>query len=167
MMIGASTNHAFSWDSYNALPADIQAIFDAYIGLFLTELTSANMDRENEWRRVMIQEHDASVGNPPFYEISAAERDRWEAKMTEMYDDYLDPLEAKGLPARALFEKLKELSAKYEAMYPPLGEAHMQKMLDYGYEVLHPGWPQPVEAFDWLYEATGKDNISSPSIPAR
>jgi TRAP-type C4-dicarboxylate transport system substrate-binding protein len=166
MMIGAGTNHAMSYDSYNELPADLQAVFDKYIGEFLTSLTSLNMDRENEWRRVMIQEHDSNVGNPPFYELPAAERARWVDKMTEMYDNYLDPLEARGLPARACFDKLKELSAKYEAMYPPLSEVHLQKMLDYGYEVLHPGWPQPVEAFDWLYEATGKDNVSSPPVPA-
>jgi len=141
MMIGASTNYAMSRDTYNSLPKDIQAVFDKYSGVWLTELTGANMDRENYWRRQMIIEHDKKVGNPPFYMLPEEERNRWIETLTPLYDTYINKLEAKGLPARACFEGLKKLAAKYEEMYPPLGDAHIAKMKEYGYEAVYPGHP--------------------------
>jgi len=156
MMIGAATHYAMSQATYDELPADIQAVFDGYAGTFLTELTSSNMDRENEWRRTMLEEYDKQVGNPAFNNLPEAERERWKETAMPVINDYLDPLEARGLPARACYDKLVELSAKYEAMYPPLGDAHLQKMLEYGYEAVYPGWPTThPEGFEWLYEKTG------------
>jgi len=151
IMIGASTLYAMSWDTYNSLPKDIQAVFDKYSGVWMTELTSSNMDRENYWRRIMIEEHDKKVGNPEFYMLPNEERQRWIETLTPLYDDYIGDLEAKKLPARACFEGLKELSAKYEKMYPPLGTAHIAKMKEYGYEAVFPGWPPAYPAgFEWL-----------------
>jgi TRAP-type C4-dicarboxylate transport system substrate-binding protein len=151
MMIGASTCHGMSWDTYNSLPPDIQAVFDKYSGVWMTELTSANMDRENYWRRLMIIEHDKKVGNPPMYMLPEEERNRWIEHLAPLYDDYLQRLEDRGLPARACFEGLKKLSAKYEAMYPPMGDAHIAKIKEYGYEAVYPGWPPGYpEGFEWL-----------------
>lgn len=151
IMIGASTLYAMSRDSYNSLPQDIQEVFDKYSGVWMTELTSANMDRENYWRRTMIEEHDKEVGNPEFYMLPDEERQRWIDALTPLYDDYLGDLEAKGLPARACFDGLKVLSKKYEMMYPPLGDAHIGKMKEYGYEAVYPGWPPNYPAgFEWL-----------------
>lgn len=139
--IGATTINAMSWDTYNSLPPDIQAVFDKYTGLWLTDLTSANFDREDVWRYQWIQDYDKQRGNPPVYNLPAEERLRWMEASKVVRDKYVGELDAKGLPGTTLLNKLMELSEKYAAMFPRGSDAEYQMWQKYGKDSVFPGYP--------------------------
>lgn len=140
--ISAGGHYAMSWDTYNKLPKDIQAIVDKYSGPEMTKLMSANFGREEALQKQWTLEYDKKVGNPEPYKLPNDERNRWIEKITPMYETFITQREAKGLPARVTFNKIREISAKYEAMYPPGSDAERGMFEKYGAGCLFPGYPK-------------------------
>ena len=142
MTITAAMFYAMALDSYNNLPADIQAIIDKYTGEWMSKVATVNMDRENFWRYKQILEYDKEMGNPEVYMLPKSERDRWISMIQSLYDGIIDEMEAKGLPARATFDKIQELSAKYTAMYTPGSDAEYELWKEFGKDSVFPGYPE-------------------------
>ncbi|MFX1265502.1 MAG: TRAP transporter substrate-binding protein [Promethearchaeota archaeon] len=142
MTITAAMFYAMALDTYNDLPADIQAIIDKYTGEWMSKVATVNMDRECFWRYKQILEYDKEMGNPEVYVLPKSERDRWIELMEPLYDDIVGDKEAECLPARATFDKIKELSTKYAGMYPPGSDAEYQLWQEFGQDSVFPGYPE-------------------------
>lgn len=100
-------------DSYNSLPSDIKQIFDQTTGLEQSRSGGALVDANEKVVLSRILEYDKEKGNPEIYNLPQAERERWREAVAPVYEDWIAENEAKGLPARAFFEDLLQIAAKY------------------------------------------------------
>jgi len=100
-------------DAWNELPADIQQIFEETGGLAYSQRNGALFDTVDQEFRGIIEGYDKEVGNPPFYDISADERARWIAATAPIHDEWVNELEADGLPARALLDDANALAEAF------------------------------------------------------
>ncbi len=141
-MFGPSiTGYSMSLNTYNKLPADIQAVFDKYSGNWMNMVTNVNMERENWWRYDQMVEFDKKVGNQPVYNMPPAEAARLRKALEPIAEKLADDAEKKGLPAKAALARVKGLVAKYEAMYPKTSEAMWKLFAEYGQGYVFPGYP--------------------------
>jgi len=105
---------AMNWDSWNKLPPDVQEIFEELNGRFMAELTAENFDNAAAELRGTITELDRQAGKSEVYILPEDEFQRWiEVAAQPIYDSWIEDVEAKGLPARAVFEDALRLADKY------------------------------------------------------
>ena len=96
-------------DTWNRLPSDIQTIILETSDELIGKNTELLMAYEDEMVREM-----AAAGTT-LYSLSPDEMERWKEAITpECWDEYIDELEQKGLPARELFDRYVALVKKYE-----------------------------------------------------
>jgi len=102
-------------ESYNKLPEDIKRIFDELtpamelsreVGKYHWEVQSANTEK--------IKEFDKKVGNPPFYVLPEAERQRWIEVILPLREEWASEMEAKGLPGRAMLADAIAFAEQYK-----------------------------------------------------
>jgi TRAP-type C4-dicarboxylate transport system substrate-binding protein len=112
-MIGRYYPTLMHIESYNNLPEDVRRIFD--------ELSDPEQrtkeDNEIYWEYVVwvqeaIKEHDKKVGNPQWYTLPDDERQRWMKAVVPLHDMWLEEVEAKGLPGKAILEDAIALGKK-------------------------------------------------------
>lgn len=99
-------------DVWNSLPADVQKVFDETSMPQSRLCGEVFMDLEADAREVILA-YDKEVGNPPPYELPAAEKERWIKAVQSVYDEWLQSMEAKGLPGQALLEDTRKWVEEY------------------------------------------------------
>lgn len=100
---------------YNDLPDDLKKIFDEVTdGLRWSKQSGEAFEGFMANSVKLIKEHDAKVGNPPFYVLPDDERQRWLEKVLPVRDAFVSEMEAKGLPARAMLEDLIKFAEQYK-----------------------------------------------------
>lgn len=116
--------NAFNLDTWNELPSDIQDIILGLSDEFIDKTIEIMMAVEDKAAQTII----AAGGT--LYSLTHAEEARWRKAVTpECWDEYIDKLEQKGLPARKLFDRYIALVRKYEkeSKYIPAVERHKVK----------------------------------------
>lgn len=95
-------------DTWNSLPADIQKVFDevgaelpAYAGKYLDDRTQENL----KWSQ---DEHGLEIVS-----LSDADSKKWDDIVNAYQEAKIETLEKQGLPARAYFDRAKELVEQY------------------------------------------------------
>ncbi len=100
-------------DVWNKLPPDIQKIFDETTGFEASQHYGKLMDEADQQFRAMILDYDKKVGNPAIYSLPENERARWEDATSGVINGWVNGLEAKGLPAKAMMDDYRSLLQKY------------------------------------------------------
>ena len=91
-------------DAWNSLPPDIQKILDEASGLEYSMYSGGVWDATNEEFLPIVMDYDEKAGNPPIYYLPDDERARWKEAITPVYDEWVNEMEAEGLPGKAIFE---------------------------------------------------------------
>lgn len=102
-------------DAWNSIPSDLQEVIDGLSGLERSQHNGAIMDDTDRMFRGMIEEYDKEVGNPPFYDLTNEERDRWIAITESVRQDWVKDKEAKGIPAQEILDMTYALVKEYES----------------------------------------------------
>ncbi len=100
-------------DTWNSLPPDIQAVFNKYSGADYSAMVGKGNDEVQAKFEGVIREYDKKMGNPPIYELSPEESAAWDAKVKPIWDKWVNEVESKGLPGRALLDDAIKLRDKY------------------------------------------------------
>lgn len=95
-------------ESYAALPPDLQRLIDATTGPAKAREIGARWDAMEVPGKRYMQE-----GGVEIIELGAAERARFTEAAAGMVERRLAEAEAKGLPAREFFDRVRELAARY------------------------------------------------------
>ena len=95
-------------DKWNSLPKDVQQEMDN-MRVQQAMWTGAYMDNHvaeaNEWSK--------NVQNVEFIELTAAEKAKWDAKLSFVTDDWIKKANEKGLPGEAIVADIKTFAMMY------------------------------------------------------
>ena len=94
---------------YESLPPDLRKVIDELSGSWGAEFNGKVWD-QNE----LVGIEAVKKAGGTIYTLPAEERARWAAKLRPMEDEWVKTNEAKGLPARALLNDLREAIKKYD-----------------------------------------------------
>jgi len=100
-------------DTWNALPPDIQKIFDEVSEEQVKKAGEIWDKNEVEDAALVEKEYDMEI-----IRLSPEEKARWEEIITQVRDEKVAEVEAKGLPAREVFDEILRLVEKYNKLYP-------------------------------------------------
>jgi len=95
-----------SWDS---LPADIQKIFNDLDPWLFQRRIDILIETQNEY----IEK--AKQAEQTFYTLSDSERALWLDAAKPTHETWIETTEARGEPARAVYNELMRLIAKYKS----------------------------------------------------
>jgi len=98
-------------EKYNSLPPDIKAIFDRNIGILGSLLHGLRFERNTAVAISFLNERE---DYPPVYILPPEEEARWLKAGEPLIEATIADLEAQGLPAEAMFERIHELVKIYE-----------------------------------------------------
>jgi TRAP-type C4-dicarboxylate transport system substrate-binding protein len=102
-------------DSYNKLPADIKQEFDRLTDpMVFTKMNDEGWEKFNAETTLEIQEYDKEVGNPEFYYLPDAERERWKEVIWPLVEDWVNEMEDNGFPGQAILDDAIALAAQYD-----------------------------------------------------
>ena len=102
-------------EAYNNLPGDIRGIFDE-----LTDPAEFSRRINKEWEEfangsaAKIKEFDKKVGNPEWYVLPEAERERWKEVVWPVNEEWASQMEAKGLPGKAVLADAIAFAEQYK-----------------------------------------------------
>lgn len=101
-------------DKWDELPPAYQEAITTVSKKYYDDVVLGLFDRLNQ------EALDAAMAGKDIEMITLddAEQARWKDKMTPIFDDYQKVLDGKGLDGAAIIAKVRELSDKYNAMYP-------------------------------------------------
>jgi TRAP-type C4-dicarboxylate transport system substrate-binding protein len=105
--------HCMNQETYDSLPADVQEVIDRNSGKLWSFLTSKRYDATDERTYKFLDEYQAEHNRPTVVYPSDEEMARWREIWAPVHEQVISDLEAKGLPARAMIERARELSDKY------------------------------------------------------
>lgn len=107
--IAYGTHSIFMKESFfNSLPADIQKIFQDSAEIYGKE--TIEVDRDQEIARAMKEAKDL---NHPITYLTPQEVQLWQKAAEFTHEDWIKEYEAKGKPARMIYDKMKQLIKKY------------------------------------------------------
>jgi TRAP-type C4-dicarboxylate transport system substrate-binding protein len=121
----------YNENSYNSLPEDIKAAFDASYDT--TDTTIELNARWQAWHDInedRLETFHTDRGDPPPYVLPDEESDRWNDMVSPVIDEWIERTEEKGLPAQELWD---------------LWEAHAAATLDEMVEHLEKVLPTYIE----------------------
>jgi TRAP-type C4-dicarboxylate transport system substrate-binding protein len=102
-------------ESHNKLPEDIKGIFDELTDpMEITKHINEGWMRYNLESLEKLKEFDETVGNPPFYVLPEAERERWKEVVWPLNEEWVKEVEAKGLPGEAILADAIAFAEQYE-----------------------------------------------------
>jgi len=104
---------SISIDTYNKLPQEVQEIIDEISGMPQSIIAGKAFDESCNEVKNTVMGIDKKAGNPPPYMITDDESQKWIEAITPLYDQWIEEVEAKGLPGRSIFEDVKRLTEKY------------------------------------------------------
>lgn len=93
-------------DVYNSMPADLQKVIDDNAGETWSQIAAREFDGADVKGRAQAK----AEGHQIFTVEGGVENPAWKPVLDKATDDYLTELEAKGLPARAVYKRAKELA---------------------------------------------------------
>jgi TRAP-type C4-dicarboxylate transport system substrate-binding protein len=102
-----------NWDTWNRLPPDVQKIFVELSGAYMSKFTGVAFDKSDATVRGIVLAYDKKVGNPEPYIVPADEVKKWDAALAPVYDKWIQRMEAKGLPGKAILADALSLGDKY------------------------------------------------------
>lgn len=98
-------------DTLNKLPVEIQKIINDLVGEYLDAYLEMVNEASNKTTKAML------AANCDIYSLTPAEADRWKAKIVpQIYNDWIEKVEKKGLPGREFLELYHKLIKKYTPM---------------------------------------------------
>ena len=101
--------------SYDKLPEDIRQIFDELTdSMEQTKSIAEHFEQFQAGTTEKVKEFDKKVGNPPFYVLPEAERQRWIDIIHPVIEEWASEMEAKGLPGKALVDDMIAIAEQYE-----------------------------------------------------
>lgn len=95
-------------DSWNQISAGDQAIIEGLIGSTMSETAGAAYDSA---RGVGLS--TAQAANITIYELPPAELANWEAAVAPLHQQWIDDVEALGLPGQEIYDEAVRLAAMY------------------------------------------------------
>ncbi len=99
---------------FNSLPPDVQKIFDELSGAYLSKFAGEVGDKVELKAFEAMKEYDKKVGNPEPYYMPQDEFQRWIEAVKPIHEKWISETEAKGLPAKSIYEDALRLREKYE-----------------------------------------------------
>jgi TRAP-type C4-dicarboxylate transport system substrate-binding protein len=111
-----SSETMMNLDTYNQLPPDIKKIFDKNSGMMWCLINGVRFDQNLKMVREFLNHRADEVGLPHIYQISPEEEARWQVAFETVQEKYIENLESRGLPGRAMMERAKELIDVYEEL---------------------------------------------------
>ncbi|MBN1008472.1 TRAP transporter substrate-binding protein [Amphritea pacifica] len=93
-------------DVYNSMPADLQKVIDDNSGETWSQIAAGVFDDADIKGRAQA----VALGHEIYTVESGSENPAWKPVLDKASEDYLAELEAKGLPARAVYARAKELA---------------------------------------------------------
>ena len=95
-------------ESFDQLPADLQALIEETTGKETARIVGARWDAVEAPGREYMRANGVEI-----IELDAAERAAFAAAAAHLVEARLEATQARGLPAREFFARLKELAARY------------------------------------------------------
>jgi TRAP-type C4-dicarboxylate transport system substrate-binding protein len=95
-------------DTWNALPKDVQMVMDnmrVQQAMWTGAYMDNHVDAANAWSK--------SVQNVEFIQLPPAEKDKWDAKLTFVTENWIKKADAKGLPGEAIVADIKTFKKMY------------------------------------------------------
>jgi TRAP-type C4-dicarboxylate transport system substrate-binding protein len=108
----ATIPHAFNPKTFKNLPPDLQKVM--YTMLQLLAWENANHYR---WSTEKAIEKNKQKGNM-VAKLTPDEKQKWEEKLSPMWEKYIEETEAKGLPGKECVADLRKAAAKYADWTP-------------------------------------------------
>lgn len=99
-------------DTWNALPEDVQDIFEELNEEFVKKYGELFADASREGLHFARDEHGIEV-----IELSEEEEDRWMQRLDMVVDDWMDDKSMAGLPAQEAVRITRELDEKFSSEY--------------------------------------------------
>ena len=90
-------------DTWKKLPPEVQKVFDELGGKWGAEFFGKGMDTEDE--RAM--EESKAKYKCDFFQLPQAEVAKWNKALDPVQEQWIKGIEAKGLPARKMFEEYR------------------------------------------------------------
>lgn len=114
--------HLMNEDSYNNLPADLQALLTWDQQEVDTKIFGWKFNLDEYAAKEALEAKFADAGLPPVYDLPAAEEARWLDKVKPIWDMWLADAEAKGAPAQAILDDCVKFCEQYsyESMNPDM-----------------------------------------------
>ena len=106
----AAPGDFMNWDSYNALPADLKALFDDPENIAFIE---ERMDKSGEESDAAVIEWAKSEAGTTFIELSDEEHQKFVDILNESKKSVAEEWDAQGLPGTELLNRMIELSNEY------------------------------------------------------
>ena len=142
---GSGFPTAANWDSYNRLPADIKAIFDASYDPLKRSIGHTLVHRAQEYYfREWIEKYQTDHGNPPAYYLPDDESKQWNDMVKPVTQDWIDRTNKAGLPGTEYWAELESLATQYRAEADRLVAEFVPGYLEM--------WRTGKEAQFWEYE---------------
>ncbi len=99
-------------DRWNALPPDIQQVFEEVSEEFVMEYGQLRTDHTRMGLEYGVEEHGMEVIN-----LSSEEEERWREQIEPIVENWIESKEAAGLPGTEVVEIVRDLDAKYSEMH--------------------------------------------------
>lgn len=100
-------------DTWNSLPPDIQQIFEEESGMKWSMIMGEDFDNFNDSSRTYIEGYAAERGQPPMNILSPEDEAAWNAAVERAIEKVITDLESKGVNARAMINRMRELATQY------------------------------------------------------
>jgi TRAP-type C4-dicarboxylate transport system substrate-binding protein len=102
-------------ETYENLPKDLKKIFDEVTdGFRWSQQTGEAYEGFDAFTTGEIKKFDAEKGNPQFYVLPDNEKQKWLDKVLPVREEWVNEMEAKGLPAREMMEDLLDYAEQYK-----------------------------------------------------
>ena len=96
-------------EKWNSLPTDLQQIIESLAAE--TELLCFNDTMAGDKR---VQERISGMEGHTVIEPTEAELALWKERAMPLHQEWIDKMEAKGLPGQAVYDKVTEVIARYK-----------------------------------------------------
>ncbi len=102
-------------NTYNNLPADIKKIFDEVSSSETWTKRAANAyDESNAKYRTEVENYHIKAGHGPIFKLPDSEKAKWRNMIQPVIDTWVNGVEAKGLPGKAMLADLNTFAQQYK-----------------------------------------------------
>jgi TRAP-type C4-dicarboxylate transport system substrate-binding protein len=105
----------YSVEWYNSLPEDVKQIFDEVAdGLHWSKVIGETFDGGEAALKAETLKYDEEVGNPAPYALTEEQQQEWLELLMPIRDNWVNEMEANGVPGEAMLEEAIALAEKYK-----------------------------------------------------
>lgn len=102
-------SHLINRKKFESWPKEVQKVFEDNL-TWASEAMS-----KDEWSRLPGYQEGAKKKGNQFVQLTAAETEKWRAAVKPVHEKWVNGMEAKGKPARKVYNEAMRLSKKYES----------------------------------------------------